>query len=173
MNPWCGFICPLLSAADWHVGLDPDWRHRLLPPVNSLLGDVCVHPALDSDHLPVHNLSHRSPQQDTADPLDDAGNPHTPNTHPRPHTHTVWLSKSTESVPLWRFICELTSLCLPPLVAVFQLRCCCSVSGDSRGRGCLCGPGHQGATQLQLLGSISSKRTNVNASSFSLCFVVK
>lgn len=65
-----------LSPGVWYVGVDSGRGHRLCPSICSLLGDVCVHPVLDFDNMPVCNIPHRSPPQDTTDPLDYTGITH-------------------------------------------------------------------------------------------------
>ncbi len=67
----------------WYVGVDFGWGYRLFSSVFSLLGDVCGHLVLGSDHMPVYNLPHWSPQQDTTGPLDYTGK------HTHTHTHTT------------------------------------------------------------------------------------
>ncbi|KAK5922663.1 hypothetical protein CgunFtcFv8_019905 [Champsocephalus gunnari] len=57
----------------WYVGVDSGWGYRVFSSVCSLLGDVCCHFVLGSDHLPVYNVPHWSPQQDTTGPLDYTG----------------------------------------------------------------------------------------------------
>lgn len=61
------------------------------------------------------------------------------------------------------FICISQPVSLSPLVAVFELWRCSSLSGGSSGRCAVSQPSHQGATQLQLLGGVCSKSSLVNA----------
>lgn len=107
----------------------------------SLLGDVCCHFVLGSDHLPVYNVPHWSPQQDTTGPLDYTGKTNT-------HTHFSFRLSFLHFYQLvWLpclFICWSSRRCA--WTAVLQLCIWCS-------RFSLSQPGCQGETQLQLLGA--------------------
>jgi len=106
----------------WYVGVDSGGGYRVFSSVCSLLGDVCCHFVLGSDHLPVYNVPHWSPQQDTTGPLDYTG-------------------KTNTHISVFGFLfCIFTNLsdCLVSLSvdlqgAVLELQCYSSVglSGDS------------------------------------------
>lgn len=96
----------------WHVGVDSIRGYRVFSSVCSLLGNVCCRLVLGSDRLPVYNLPHWSPQQDTTGPLDITGNTHT--------CPTPLKIKSTVLL-LCIFVCNSLFVLLSLLVAVFEL----------------------------------------------------
>lgn len=83
------------SPVVWHHGVDSDCGDRVFSRSCSLLGDVCSHLVLGSDHFPVYYLPHWGPQEDAMCPMEYSGNKHTQISL----SSILWDSSGLESEP--------------------------------------------------------------------------